>query len=35
MDAINPIYVEYTRDFFKDEINKGLYNIPAKELLPE
>ncbi|GJQ84874.1 hypothetical protein Trydic_g492 [Trypoxylus dichotomus] len=35
MDAINPIYVEYARDFFQDEINKGLYNIPAKELLPE
>ncbi|KAK9721659.1 hemolymph juvenile hormone binding protein (JHBP) [Popillia japonica] len=35
MDAINPIYVEYARDFFQEEINKGLYNIPAKELLPE
>ncbi|XP_022919099.1 circadian clock-controlled protein daywake-like [Onthophagus taurus] len=35
MDAINPIYVQYTADFFRNEFNKGLINIPAKDLLPE
>lgn len=35
LDAVNPFYIETSKDFYSAILKDGLSKVPANELLPE